>query len=132
MARTRRDRWLPEVTRPQRIPPRGHAQAPPGAAPGSALADLEVAEHTDADAEPGIGGGEESVVLWLWPDRREPELVDGGVGDAAVQPSPDAVPLRPERRRRDRVGPLDRVATLVEGPPGRGGLRLADRTEAAL
>ncbi len=107
-------------TRGEPIPPRGHA---------SVLVHLQVAEHADANPQPGIGGGVEGVVLRLQADRREPELVDGGVGDAAVQPSPDPAvgAAATGGRRGDRVGPLDRVAALVEGSPGRGCLGLADR-----
>ena len=91
-----------------------------GRARGSALFDLEVADHADPEAEPGVGVVVEGVVLGLEADRREPELVGGGVGDAAVQAAPDAAVCAAGGRRGDRVGPLDRVASLFEGSPGRG------------
>ena len=87
---------------------------------GSALFDLEVADHADPEAEPRVGVVVEEVVLGLEADRREPQLVGGGVGDAAVQPAPDPAVFAAGRRRSDRVGPLDRVAALFEGSPRRG------------
>src|ERR1044072_47189 len=121
------DRRAPSaVTAPTYVPRRMPA------APRSAPSWLQVTHHAHPDAQPRIGRGEEGVVLRLQTDRREPGLVDGGVGDAAVQPPPDPLAFGAERGRRDRVGPLDRVAALVEGAPGGQGPRLADRAEAAL
>ena len=64
--------------------PRRCSASSRSAAARSALARLQVADHADADTQPRIGGCEERVVLRLQADRREPELVDRGVGDAAV------------------------------------------------
>src|ERR1700744_696013 len=98
----------------------------------SALTIEEAADHPDPEPKPRVRRDEEFVVLRLQADRREPELVLRRVGDAALEATPDAVALRPERGRGDRVGPLDRVAALFERAPGPVGLRLADRVEAAL
>src|SRR2546423_9763257 len=81
----------------------------------SAPADLQVAEHADPEAEPRIGELEELVALGLEADRREPQLVGGGVGNAAVQPAPHPSGAPPRRGRSDRVRPLHGVATLVQG-----------------
>src|SRR5690348_8331984 len=51
---------------------------------------LRVAEDADPDSQPRIDRGVEGVVLRLQADRRDPELVDGRVGNSAVQPAPDA------------------------------------------
>src|SRR5690242_2929060 len=53
-------------------------------------ADLQVADDADPDPQPGVDGGIEGVVLRLQADRRDPELVDGCVGDSTVQAAPDA------------------------------------------
>src|SRR5207248_3815161 len=87
---------------------------------------------SDPEAEPGIGEVVELVVLRLQADRGEPELVGGGIGNASVQATPDSTLLLARWRRRDGVGPLDRVAPLVERTPGRERPRLAHRADAAL
>src|SRR6202012_3789820 len=98
----------------------------------SALTIEEAADHADPEPKPRGRRDEEFVVLRLQAARREPELVLRRVGDAAVEATPDAVALRPERGRGDRVGPLDRVAALFERAPGPVDPGLADRAEAAL
>src|SRR5712675_1736540 len=49
-----------------------------------------------------------------------------------VQPSPYPLGALSGGRRGNRIGPLDRIAALIESSPWRGGLRLADRAETAL
>src|ERR1044072_9453167 len=98
------DRRAPSaVTAPTYVPRR----MPP--APRAAPSWLQVTDRTPPDAQPRIDRGEEGVVLRLQTDRREPELVDGGVGDAAVQPPPDPLAFGAERGRRGRVGALARA-----------------------
>src|SRR6476620_1981716 len=79
---------------------------------------FRVADDADPDSQPRVDSGVAGIVLRLQSYRRDPELVDGRVGNSAVQAAPAAGAFDAERRRRDRVGPLDRVAALIERAPG--------------